>query len=121
MITYIDGIVTAVCCRTPYCLIVLSSQVASGGGMSMLLKHKLRKRRNSSGDFFVDERCVYILYIYCRCDKNTIEVRLVTPAANSVAFYCCGIYLVGAIDVAMLCYTTHAACFCHILVCILAI
>lgn len=24
----------------------------------MLLKHKLRKRRNSSGDFFVDERCV---------------------------------------------------------------
>lgn len=49
------------------------------------------------------EVCVYAIHTGV---TNTIEVRLVTPAANSVAFYCCGIYLVSAIDVAMLCNTT---------------
>eukprot|EP00752_Nemacystus_decipiens_P004847 g4410.t2 len=47
-------------------------KVASGGGMSMRLKYKLRKRRNSSGDFFVDESCLDC-DICCWMDPRTYK------------------------------------------------
>eukprot|EP00903_Cladosiphon_okamuranus_P017709 g16306.t1 len=47
-------------------------KVTNGRGLSMLLKYKMRKRRNSSGDFFVDESCLDC-DICCWMDPRTYK------------------------------------------------